>query len=769
MMRRSPRFPSVAWEKDGAPQESRSPPEPHEVCVVQPLVTDASWLPVYTQEKQSVDFIQAFASSPEKEEGQKMKFLESICSLCRTAKHHGLSQGLDIFCHGYELAEKVKELVEQEPRDQLRTAVRQLAMLAIAELSSVQTVLEGKEKSSLHACCLSVLGLPPAEEMEGLDTSLYFRTLNAMDTMLETMVLSSPASRVSKENLQSIFQVLLAFTSSERPAVLERTVGRIRMLSHLLASYSSLEAAQNEDRHASCREILIPVLGQLLGRLLLLVSSGEEKTSRVALDALFSLFLFTRQQKCTTLSEENAQLPAAWEAETTSLCCSPTARDFAMAFAKYLQPSERTDIVLTIIDTLRELNAKKKPLGSSVMDVVMADPHVWLTDVPKIMSCIYESWEYVTMESGQRSMESLLLLMANQCPGDVVTTLLKIAPRGDSTALALWEVMLSTAQTLEKVLKELFIKLQDRQNRLFYTYQEDTCFVRLALLTCTDLEDEEFSPMYKVLRFLRDPSPAVLSLVLRSLMTLSERAEMARKMEVFMPDMMKVLEDGNTNIKMKSLVVSRNVIGHLKTKASPIAVQLMEKLLPLFAEGFGEVRELSISLFRDLMKTVVRKNKRQMKTKVEMGLLPLIFHMSDQIHSVAKASREALLAAAELLKWKKLKHLLQSHQTWRIAECLLQRDRRRTEEYLNQSLPYLEDAQATLRATAVRFIGLAGQLLKDQREEKLAEICHTLQTLEEDNEPSICSLAAQTTSILSTPRVRQTSRCTLRSLCCWCC
>ena len=41
--------------------------------------------------------------------------------------------------------------------------------------------------------------------------------------------------------------------------------------------------------------------------------------------------------------------------------------------------------------------------------------------------------------------------------------------------------MLSTAQTLEKVLKELFIKLQDRQNRLFYTYQEDTCFVRLAV------------------------------------------------------------------------------------------------------------------------------------------------------------------------------------------------------------------------------------------------------------------------------------------------
>ena len=35
--------------------------------------------------------------------------------------------------------------------------------------------------------------------------------------------------------------------------------------------------------------------------------------------------------------------------------------------------------------------------------------------------------------------------------------------------------------------------------------------------------------MYKVLRFLRNPSPAMLSLVLRSLMTLSERAEMVSR------------------------------------------------------------------------------------------------------------------------------------------------------------------------------------------------------------------------------------------------
>ena len=171
--------------------------------------------------------------------------------------------------------------------------------------------------------------------------------------------------------------------------------------------------------------------------------------------------------------------------------------------------------------------------------------------------------------------------------------------------------------------------------------------------------------------------------------------------------------------------------------------------------------------------------------------------------ALLQASGEALLAAAELLKWKELKHLVQTQQTWRVGECLvstapkpwapglsprawavgsaavphlpcsspqptawscilvpwpqghspqglfstalsppctqwegglsavrgagrrvcsghlgrlcdmpiplcslqLVRDRSRAEEYLNRSLPYLKDAQATLREAAVRFIG----------------------------------------------------------------
>ncbi|KFV57468.1 hypothetical protein N328_08016, partial [Gavia stellata] len=109
------------------------------------------------------------------------------------------------------------------------------------------------------------------------------------------------------------------------------------------------------------------------------------------------------------------------------------------------------------------------------------------------------------------------------------------------------------------------------------------------------------------------------------------------RMQVLLPGMMEVLQGDNEYIKMKALVVFQNVMGHLNMKeASPIAVQLAEELPPLFHEENSELREVSISLFRDLMKTVVGRNKRQMKKKVRMSLVPLFFRMSDETQSVAK-------------------------------------------------------------------------------------------------------------------------------------
>ncbi|XP_064919026.1 uncharacterized protein LOC135579467 [Columba livia] len=147
----------------------------------------------------------------------------------------------------------------------------------------------------------------------------------------------------------------------------------------------------------------------------------------------------------------------------------------------------------------------------------------------------------------------------------------------------MWEAMFSVPQTLHNVLRELHIQLQDRRYRVLSTPLEDISILRLALLASSDLEEEEFAPMYLAGRFLRQRRPAMLSLVLSGIMTLSEKEEMARKMLVLLPDLRRVLFFGYKAVTMKALVVFRHLLAQLeREKASPIAVQLAEFVLPFF-------------------------------------------------------------------------------------------------------------------------------------------------------------------------------------------
>lgn len=53
------------------------------------------------------------------------------------------------------------------------------------------------------------------------------------------------------------------------------------------------------------------------------------------------------------------------------------------------------------------------------------------------------------------------------------------------------------------------------------------------------------------------------------------------------------------------------------------------------------MRELSISLFKDVMKAAAARNQKKMKKQVQRILLPLFLHMNDQMESVAKVQRAA--------------------------------------------------------------------------------------------------------------------------------
>ncbi|XP_029817948.1 maestro heat-like repeat family member 5 [Manacus vitellinus] len=383
--------------------------------------------------------------------------------------------------------------------------------------------------------------------------------------------------------------------------------------------------------------------------------------------------------------------------------------------------------------------------------------------------------------------------MTNLYPTTVVILLCKAALQGDSTAPELWELMSSMPETLSKIL-EGFANLLHRQ--CFRCSAEGPRTQPMAVSDhqrpwspptspagsagpswlCLLLQSSSRKAEWEELAEEPDleshqgcPKVRTARLLLEGLVGLSQRAEMARNIELFLPGMMKILQVGSEDAKMKILLALRNVLRQLKkSKASFIAVQLVGRLLPLFDSECSELRELSIRMLTELLQLVVRRDEKRMRKEVWRALVPLLFRMSDQVPSVAKASREALLAAAELLKWKTLKHLLQRERLWELGACLLQNSRSRAEDFIHQSLPYLQDPQANVRLAAVRFIGLITRRLREQTTDSQADILSALQPLERDWDISVSSLAARTASILRSPFVQQRPRGLLRALrCCW--
>ncbi|XP_064894280.1 uncharacterized protein LOC135575982 isoform X2 [Columba livia] len=268
--------------------------------------------------------------------------------------------------------------------------------------------------------------------------------------------------------------------------------------------------------------------------------------------------------------------------------------------ARYLRTSERTDVVLVFIEAMRDTSIFDKKRATDLLDMVMEFPDFWLADLPKIMRCIHKNLDSINTAPARQSVESLLLLMADRRPGKVLTTLLRIAPPGDRTALDMWDMMISTPRPLKKILKDL----------------------RKRLLV-------------------------IDSMFPKGVISGSESPDMARKIQSLLPQVMGLLDYSNTEMKRKVLTFFCSVMGHLKREeARPTVEQLEEKLLPLFDES-SQLRELSICLFRERVQSVMVHNKKRIKSYVHRALLPLFFRLSDQSNNVAKVQISTLSTEAE--------------------------------------------------------------------------------------------------------------------------
>lgn len=353
---------------------------------------------------------------------------------------------------------------------------------------------------------------------------------------------------------------------------------------------------------------------------------------------------------------------------------------------------------------------------------------------------------------------------------DVQMSVLTDLPHSDSTTLDIWKRILSLAENSECILDVLCSILQDQELcGIFNITPAELDLLQLTLIHPTEENLQELCKPALLQRLLKIESLPVLWLVLRGLVLLSERPEMAIGIRDLLPDVMKTLRFANTSIALKASKISRNVMTHVgKREAHPIVVELAEKLLPLFSRVSSEVQVGSILLFKDVMEAVMWWQKRNMRKTVHRGLLPLLFQMSDETPSVAEASGEALVRCAKFLNWKELKRQAKRKGKMEIKECLLRQDRQTANEYLWLSLPYLQNSQASLRYEAVEFIGLALQHSGHQSREKLNVICSALQPLRGDAHPAVRSVATGIIQRCQGQKAEPPQR-RLIGMCCWPC
>ncbi|XP_005055972.1 PREDICTED: uncharacterized protein LOC101811860 [Ficedula albicollis] len=381
---------------------------------------------------------------------------------------------------------------------------------------------------------------------------------------------------------------------------------------------------------------------------------------------------------------------------------------------------------------MRDASILDKQVPSSMLDVAMEYPDFWLTDVPKIVNCILENLPYITIDSGYRMAESLFLLMTHKYGSAVVIGLCEMALQQDSGVQELCNTLSSMPGILNGVITEFATLLRNQ----WCNPPREGSLISHRAPSSGQIDLEELGDKHNVWSERGHPDVVTAFLMLEVLVGLSERAEMAKEIEAFLPSLMKILEVGSEDEKLKIVVVFRNVLGQLKkSKASSMAVALVGKILPLSDSECGRLRELSLWLLRDLLRSVVSRDERSMRREMQRALIPLLFRLNDQLPSVAK----------------------------------LMKKRSRAEEYMEQSLPYLRDPQSSVRLAAVRFLGTATRHMREQDLETQAHILSALQPLETDRDISVSSLAAHTGSILRAPRVqRRRSWVILQMLCCWC-
>ncbi|XP_017750663.1 PREDICTED: maestro heat-like repeat family member 5 isoform X8 [Rhinopithecus bieti] len=424
----------------------------------------------------------------------RMVFYFHYSSWDETLKHSFLTATLMLMgavsrsegAHSYEfsqtseLLECLMILMEKEPQDTLYTRSRQQTMHIASSLCKLRPPIDLERKSQLLSTCFrSVFALPLLDALEKHTClfleppniqSLYSRTMEALDLMLQSLIMQNPTT----DELHFLLSHLYIWLTSEKAHERQRAVHSCMILLKFLNHKGNLDPKENFKR-----------IGQLVGILGMLCQDPDRAVQRCSLEGASHLYqllmchkageaLQAESQAPTELSQAHSDGAPLWSSrdqKATPLGPQEMAKNrifqlgssqVIKAIMQQLTLAELNDLIWTVIDSLGSTSPFHVQAASEMLLTAVQEHGAELKIVSSMAQAICLCLCSVRIPQAKEKTLHAITLLARNHTRELVATFLDISIPLDSHTFQLWRALGAEQPTSHLVLTTLLAWLQER-------------------------------------------------------------------------------------------------------------------------------------------------------------------------------------------------------------------------------------------------------------------------------------------------------------------
>ncbi|XP_059248954.1 maestro heat-like repeat family member 5 [Mustela nigripes] len=444
------------------------------------------------------------------DETLKQSFLTAVLMLVGAISHNEGAHSYE-FAQISELLECLMVLLEKEPRDTLCTSTRQQAFYIVASLCKLRPPLDLERKSRVLSVCLhSMLALPLLDVLEkhtclfleppniqvwplspprhgwltqgwGLaaadllhvpSQTLYNKTAEALDQMLQSFIIQNPTT----DELHFLLSHLYLWLASEKAHERQRAMHSCVALLRFLSQNPYLDPKEDFKR-----------IGQLVCMLGILCQDPDRATQHSSLEGVGHLYQLLRCQRATETWKVEVQTPEQLsqahgdEAPVWSCGDQKTAppasqepvfpKDGVLQLSssqvikevmKHLTVAELTDLLWTAIEGLGSTSPFRVQAAADMLLTTIKEHGANLETVANLGRAIHLQLCSVRIPQAKEDVLHAVTLLARSHTPELVATFLDFSVPLDSHAFRLWRALGAEQPVSRLVLAMLLDWLRER-------------------------------------------------------------------------------------------------------------------------------------------------------------------------------------------------------------------------------------------------------------------------------------------------------------------